>query len=100
LANADPFVIQWPDKWMTDNEIRPVIEYLNRYLHDMFIRSGGGDDILEKLELESSVANIAMLSAVFKRISDLEATQTLSESVGVNAAIKSTIDRRYALLVG
>ena len=47
LAKVDPFVIQWPTKWMQDDEIRPVIEYLNRYLHDMFIRSGGGEDLID-----------------------------------------------------
>ncbi len=44
MASVDPFVIQWPRQWMEDDEIRPVIEYLNRFLHDLFIRTGGGDD--------------------------------------------------------
>jgi hypothetical protein len=30
---------------MGDPEIRPVIEYLNRYLHDLFIITDGGEAI-------------------------------------------------------
>ncbi len=42
MANADPFVVQWPSKWLEDPEIGPVITYLNRYLHDLFIITTGG----------------------------------------------------------
>ncbi len=48
MAKVDPFVIQWPRKWLEDNEIRPVIEYLNRFLHDLFIRTGGGTDLIDE----------------------------------------------------
>lgn len=43
LARLDPFVIQWPAKWMLDGEIRPVIEYLNRFLHDLSVVLDNGD---------------------------------------------------------
>jgi hypothetical protein len=29
---------------MEDDSIRPVITYLNRFLHDIWLRTGGGDD--------------------------------------------------------
>jgi len=44
LAKVDPFVIQWPNQWLEDPEIEPVIRYLNRFLHDLWIRTGGGFD--------------------------------------------------------
>ena len=44
MANVDPFVIKWPDKWLSDPQIEPVIRYLNRFLHDLWIRTGGGND--------------------------------------------------------
>lgn len=50
MANVDPFVIQWPRAWTDDPEIGPVVHYLNRFLHDLFIRSGGGDDLIEEAE--------------------------------------------------
>lgn len=61
MAKVDPFVIQWPQKWMADNEIRPVIEYLNRHLHDLFIRTGGGEDLVDDNEqaITSTNSNVS-----------------------------------------
>jgi hypothetical protein len=49
MADVDPFVVQWPSKWVQDPEIGPVITYLNRYLHDLFIvtTAGTGNSIIE-----------------------------------------------------
>ena len=47
MAKVDPFVIRWPKQWVTDPDIAPVIKYLNRFLHDLWIRTGGGDDLIE-----------------------------------------------------
>lgn len=66
MAKVDPFVIQWPTKWMQDDEIRPVIEYLNRYLHDMFIRSGGGEDLID----DNQEQVITALGAQLKDLQD------------------------------
>ena len=50
MANLDPFVIQWPKKWTDDPEIGPVVNYLNRFLHDIFIRTGGSEDLIETVQ--------------------------------------------------
>ena len=104
---------------MADNEIRPVIEYLNRYLHDMFIRSGGGDDLLSDIskegsgtstamisslskrltDLEEESNNIAMLSSIVKSIENIERTSTTLDAGLISNIMESTFDRRYALLV-
>ena len=47
MARVDPFVIQWPQAWIDDPQIEPVIKYLNRFLHDLWKRTGGGDDYIE-----------------------------------------------------
>jgi len=57
VAKVDPFVIQWPEKWTSDPEINPVINYLNRFLHDLFIRSGGGEDLLDSTEQALTSSN-------------------------------------------
>ena len=44
MADVDPFVVQWPRQWLEDPEIGPVVVYLNRFLHDLFLRTGGGTD--------------------------------------------------------
>ena len=45
MANLDPFVIQWPRKWIEDPEIGPVIHYLNMFLHGLYDITDGGDAI-------------------------------------------------------
>lgn len=54
MANVDPFVIQWPSKWEQDPEIGPVVLYLNRFLHDLRERTGGGVDLIENLEVSQT----------------------------------------------
>ena len=51
LANVDPFVIPVPPKLLEDPELRPFFEYLNRFLHDLFVRSGGGEDLVENSQV-------------------------------------------------
>jgi hypothetical protein len=46
MANVDPFVIRWPKKWESDPELRDVLRYLNRFLHDLWKRTGGGTDYI------------------------------------------------------
>ena len=63
MANVDPFVIEWPRKWLADREIEPVIRYMNRFLHDLFIRTGGGVDIIEKnqINIDNNEVSIFLL---------------------------------------
>ena len=74
MAKVDPFVIQWPQKWMADNEIRPVIEYLNRFLHDLFIRTGGGTDAVEaSTSIQTDTGRLtAQLARLEKRVQAVE----------------------------
>ena len=93
MTTLDPFIIQWPRKWIEDPEIGPVIHYLNRFLHDLFILSDGGDliedenadndslgarlaGIIKKIEeIEMQPVRMARIAALEKRISDLELQQ-------------------------
>lgn len=50
-------------------------------------------------ELVDVAASPAQLAAIIKRLNDLELQQEPQSTAAVNAAIKSTFDRRYALLV-
>lgn len=58
LAEVDPFVIQWPRKWVADQEIAPVIQYLNKFLHDLWARTGGGTDFIDNSITE--ITNISI----------------------------------------
>ena len=106
MANVDPFVIRWPKKWESDPELRDVLRYLNRFLHDLWIRTGGGPDLIEegleaiedlqdqinvindrldaidiRLDLIEAdiVALYALVAALDVRVTDLEARVTYLE---------------------
>lgn len=64
---------------MEDPDTRPTIEYLNRFLHDLFIRTGGGDDLIEaSAEAAAAEADAsrlqATISALEKRVKELESS--------------------------
>ena len=68
MANkVDPFVIKWPDRWISDPEIEPVIRYLNRHLHDSWIRSGGGEDLVDTGN-EFNTTNQAAINEINQRL--------------------------------
>ena len=71
MAKVDPFVIQWPRKWMQDDETRPAIVYLNRFLHDLFLRSGGGEDFIENTE-QALTSTSSRVSRNAARINSIE----------------------------
>ncbi len=84
---------------MADDEIRPVIEYLNRFLHDLFIRTGGGDDIIGGIEEDNitGVANDAAfrakLNRLVKRVGDLEDNDKSSILNGQITKLRAKVDR-------
>tara|TARA_R110000803_G_scaffold210685_4_gene283236 strand:- start:6570 stop:6866 length:297 start_codon:yes stop_codon:yes gene_type:complete len=75
MANVDPFVIQWPTQWVQDPEIGPVVQYLNRFLHDLWIRTGGGDDIISDNENINNGDNavLGQMAVLSNRIEELNA---------------------------
>lgn len=46
MAKVDPFVIPIPRAMHADPEVRFYHEYLNKFLHDLWIRTGGGSDLI------------------------------------------------------
>lgn len=69
MANVDPFVIQWPGKWLQDPEIAPAILYLNRFLHDSWVKSGGADDVLAVVSSDANRKADTLLYAVLDKLS-------------------------------
>lgn len=44
MAQVDPFVINIPKKIVDDPELFPFFDYFVRWAHDMWVRTGAGDD--------------------------------------------------------
>lgn len=54
MSQVDPFIQPIPRQFREDRELRNWTEYLNRFLHDIWVRTGAGDDAIdsgEKIEL-------------------------------------------------
>jgi hypothetical protein len=98
MVNVDPFVIRWPKKWESDPELRDVLRYLNRFLHDLWIRTGGGPDLIEEgleaiEDLQDQInAIIVRLDANEAAIADLQARVIDLEGLTVVTAVDYTID--------
>ncbi len=60
MTNVDPYTAQWPAKWMADPELAPTLHYLNRFLHDIWIRTGGGQDDIAGVAGRSVIAGTGL----------------------------------------
>lgn len=98
---VDPFVIRWPQKWINDPDVQPTIAYLNRFLHDSWVKSGGGDDFITNIQnIDSTTLNIQ--TSDDEEISSLEINLALSQAVNeqtddieelhINAIMNSRIE--------
>ena len=54
MAKVDPFVYPIPKEFLLGEEQRAYFEYLNRFLHDMWVRTGSGDDAIEMISVQET----------------------------------------------
>lgn len=47
MTNVDPFLIPIPRAFLVDPEVRQYMEYKDRVIHDLYLRTGGADDAVE-----------------------------------------------------
>lgn len=52
MASVDPFVIPIPQQWLQDPELAATAQYLWRFLHDLWQRTGGGVDLVQNITYE------------------------------------------------
>jgi hypothetical protein len=67
-TKVDPFVIPIPPSLNKDPETRKYFEYLNRWAHDMWIRSGGGTDAVSVIGSESNRKADTLLYSVLDKV--------------------------------
>lgn len=65
-VNVDPFVIPIPQKWLTDPELGPTVQYLWKFLYDMWQRSGGGTDAIYSVTYEMSAEESRSTPEMYK----------------------------------
>lgn len=96
---VDPFVIPIPRKFLVDPETKPFFEYLNRFLHDLYIASDGGTAIedTQNGELYEPGIQTDDISEIESELSMMSEDQIQFDPTELEDA--DVDNRRYALLV-
>lgn len=101
MADVDPFVIPIPRAFTQDPETRAFFEYFIRWAHDMWQRSGAGDDYIEEItygDLYEYGVDTGRITELDKRLCDLEIDfDTASHRVDVDQKDEDVL--RYALMM-
>ena len=96
MAQVDPFLLPIPKALLRDAETRAYFEYMSRFLHDLWVRSGAGDDFIsdqsvrdsypwEKAEDVEKEASISDLLAFSQNNEDSRAYRAVSISIDYEA---------------
>lgn len=80
MTDVDPFVIPIPQEFMGSEETRRYYEYLHRFLHDLWQRTGGGDDAIQEVqigELYETGIESALSSEIEQDLNDFDFQPTI-----------------------
>ena len=80
MAKVDPYVVDFPQEWLNNPDIEPWARYTNRFLHDLWVRTGGGNDVIENID-NSEVYNTGSVSNAMDSIATLEQIEDLIPTV-------------------
>ena len=69
MTRVDPFVQPIPAAFLKDKDVRAYFEYLNRHLHDNWVRTGGGNDAIAPTVSDSNRKADTLLYAVLDKVS-------------------------------
>lgn len=95
---VDPFLIPLPHALARDTETRAWFQYLQRWLHDMWLRTGGGDDSISALE-SSTVADTQTTAQINDLRVEIEALQRETADTRILALLSNLEDRVASLEV-
>ncbi len=89
MAQVDPPKIPWPDIWLRNPATATTINFLNRFLHDLWVRTGGGNDLIEEVnnitqEITVTNSEVFNVSQQIEEVTALAAeAQTQIHEIGV-----------------
>lgn len=95
MSQVDPFVYPaTPSAIKSDRELDAYFQYLEKFLHDLWLRTGGGDDSIVEIESEASTTRskvVALVADLGSQLDDLRAEISTVRSL-MNAAIAELKD--------
>lgn len=76
MAQVDPRLQQIPKTFLSDFGLRTYFEELERFLHDLWVRTGAGNDIVADNETINTGDNalMAQVSVLMRQVSDINMT--------------------------
>lgn len=107
MADVDPFIQPIPTSFNSDRELRAYFEYLHRFLHDLWVRTGGTTDSIEESQLEDNGVILALANS--RRIADIDNQEALQcarpETIINNEALQtarniSNIEEQLIQIIG
>ena len=80
---VDPFIVPIPEKYLNsrDPQERDFYRYLVRFLHDLWRRTGGGDDAIELITNTTITGNDTGASALSEIFNRIEQQQLVANNV-------------------
>ena len=84
MADVDPRLQRIPKQLLEDRNVRIYFEELERFLHDLWVRTGGGNDIVEDNQslsfnaIQSDLSNVKIELDNIKRTSNAQVVASLS----------------------
>jgi hypothetical protein len=51
-TKVDPFIQPIPSRFANDRELRSYYEYLHKHLHDLWVRTGGSEDVIANADVQ------------------------------------------------
>lgn len=59
MAQVDPFIVPLPQKLALDPQLGPYFQYLQKFLHDIWQRTGAGSDLIGDAAADDEVVHLA-----------------------------------------
>lgn len=84
MVKVDPFIAPIPRKILNDPELRPFFEYFVRWAHDIWIRSGGGDDAITSTQNRDIYDSTAFTAAINELQKDSDYFSVIPQSLDYN----------------
>lgn len=91
---VDPFVIPIPEQFRKDPNVNAFMQYLVRFLHDLWTRTGAGDDAIYNLEVINTYETTALngkISGLIDQLANEKTALALSSLSGQCAALQQEI---------
>ena len=94
MSKVDPFIRQIPEAFRRDVEVFEYFTYFTRWAHDMWVRSGSGDDLIdEATNINAHGSSLSgSISGLSKEIDEAMLLSMINHLSGQVASLRKEIE--------